>query len=448
MPDCTALMLSYYFPPRGGSGVQRSLKFARYLSDYGVKPVVITTAKDEITQTADTSLIEEIPEVPVFRASSGERRIRALSNLRLGPLISLTLRPDAHILWRKGVRRLAAEVIPEQDCTVIYASVQPWSAAMIGLELKERFGLPLVVDFRDPWSFSTSLSWISKWHHGADARLEERIFREADAIVTVTPGIVERYKALYPFAADRIHLIYNGFDTNDFTTTRAGQIDADGKLRLGFTGRLYSVDRAARTTGMGGLLRGLRYRNCEIDFTTHSIRYMVEALKKVFAEDETLRAHFEFNLAGDIPRDNVALVESKGLSDCIRFHGLVSHSESVSLISNSDMVFLPMMTESSGERSFNASGKIFEYLHNGKPILAAVPDGDAADLVRTANAGWVVDPRNVDQLSDVLKSMIEAKLRGETSAPSDRKFVKKFERRAQAGELAGLLQAVSASQSS
>ena len=434
------MMLAYYFPPRGGSGVQRSLKFARYLPEHGASPVVISASEDEIAKTSDRSLLREIEGVPVYRAPSGERWIRRLSRWRLGPLVSLFLRPDAHVLWRKGVLRRAEQIVDKHGCSAIYVSVQPWSAALIGLELKKRHGLPLIVDFRDPWSFSTSLHWPSKWHHRRDCRLEERVFREADAIITVTPGLVSRYREIYPFAKNKIHLIYNGFDPDDFAEVpKQGRRAENKKLRLGFAGRLYSIHRSRKKSGITGVLEGFRFRNCAIDFSTHSLLHVVEALGKVFEREPGLRESFEFNLVGDVPGDNMRLVEEKGLSDCIRYHGLVPHRDAVSLMAESDVLFLPMMTEDSGRRSFNASGKVFEYLYNRKPILAAVPDGDAADLVNNARAGWVVNPSNVAELAEVFERLIRERQEGSPEVGDNAEYLRAFERRKQAGELAELL---------
>ncbi len=431
------LMLAYYFPPRGGSGVQRSLKFTKYLPEYGVRPVVLTVDEREIINTGDKSLLDDISGAPVYRSPSGERLIKQLGRMRLGPLVSLLLRPDAHILWRRGAVKKAREAIKKHQCEAIYVSVQPWSAAMIGLELKKKLGLPLIVDFRDPWSYSTSLHWPSKWHYLRDCKMEESVFRQADAIISVTPGMVGRYKERYPFAADKIHLIHNGYDSADFGSESKTACPArrEDKLRIGFAGRLYDPDKSKSRS----FFSKLKYRLCEIDFTTHSLGCFVPALVGLFGRKPGLRDKFEFHLAGNIPESNRKLVSEAGLSDCIHFHGMLPHKEAVSLISNSDVAWLPMMTELNGQRSFNESGKIFEYLYNGTPILATVPEGDAAELTRKANAGWVVNPMDAGALGNKIEELILLKSEGKLGLDRDKDFIRTFERRHQAGELAGII---------
>lgn len=434
------LMLAYYFPPRGGSGVQRSLKFAKYLPEFGYEPVVITAALDEITQTFDQSLLEEIPEVPIYRAASGERRIRALARLRLGPLVSTFARPDAHIFWKRDVMKLAREVVPRHDCKAIYVSVQPWSSALIGLELKRKYGLPLVVDFRDPWTFSTSKAWPTRWHHKHDTRLEESVFRHADAIVSVTPGIIESYRERYPWAKDKIDLIYNGFDGEDFDGTTAAS--AGGMpLRIGFAGRLYDCE--PKRAGIADRIRNaVEYRNCTIDFSTHSLKYLLEAIAQVVQREPESRKDLLVEVAGNVPMGNIELAERLGVSDMIRFHGVLPHSEAIKLVGRCDLVFLPMMSEADGRRSFNASGKIFEYLAQRKPVLAAVPEGDAADLVTKACCGWVIGGKDVPGQRELLRKLLEVKKCGALAITPDEQYIQSFERKQLTGKLSAVLNRV------
>ena len=436
-------MLAYYFPPRGGSGVQRSLKFAKYLPHHGFDPVVISVTEDEITETREEDFLGEIPDVSIYRAASGERRIRTLARLKLGPLVSMALRPDAHILWRKSVLRLAGEVIPKHKCEAIYASVQPWSAAVIGADLKRLHGLPLIVDFRDPWSLSTSQAWPSRWHYRRDCRQEERIFREADAIVSVTPGIIDGYRERYPWAAEKIHLVYNGFDHDDFAespdpaTTSKG-----GPLRIAFAGRLYGIRGKDNSKRLQGLRSRIEYRNCSIDFTTHSLRYLLEAIAGIVKANPSARDDLLVDVAGNVPNDNRAYAEELEVGDLVRFHGMLPHSETIDLVGRSDAVFLPMMSETDGRRSFNASGKVFEYLAHRKPIIAAVPEGDAADLVREARCGWVVGGRDVAGQQSLLSDLLQWKREGRFGIKPHGAFIEKFERKALAGQLAQILKEV------
>ncbi len=440
------LMIAYYFPPRGGSGVQRSAKFAKYLPGEGVMPTVFTAADSDIQATRDDSLLKDIESVEVIRVAGKEDRIKAASRLRLGPIMSVTLRPDAHIIWKRPLINTVTQVAARKSFDVIYVSVQPWSSAVIGLELKKRLGIPIVVDFRDPWIDSSSRRWPTKWHFNRDRKCERRIFEEADAIIGVTPGMIEYFRQRYPEARDKTHLIYNGFDPDDFQPLPESSGDAAesrthrGKLKLAFAGRMYSASNEVKASLTYRLKDLIEFRNCDTDFMTHSVRYIAAAIHSLFSERPELRHHFEFELCGNIPADNKQLVAELGLQDVISFRGMLPHGEAIELVRSSDAVFLPMMSESDGRRSHNASGKIFEYLAQLKPILALVPHGDAADIVSRSGCGWVADAKDTEGVSELLASLIDQKRNGNLVCNLDIEYVSQFQRNSQAKQLSQILE--------
>ena len=453
-PELSLLMLAYYFPPRGGSGVQRSAKFAKFLPAFSIRPTVLTASELDITATRDDSLLTELEHVDIHRVSSGESWIKKAASLRLGPFISSMLRPDAHILWKRPVSKAVESLTNANNSRfdAIYVSLQPWSASVIALELKKKLGVPLIVDFRDPWIDSTSLSWPNKRHFNQDRTLEAKIFDQADAIIGVTPGMINCFHHRYPAASNKTHLIFNGYDTDDFEPLETASIsqssvnpestESASVFKLGFAGRLYNTFTVGHRNWFKRIQDKLSYRNCETDFTTHSLRYLAPALARLFEKRPELRKSFQFDLAGNIPRSNIELVKKLGLSDIVKFHGLIPHADAIELVSRSDAVWLPMMTEMDGRRSFNASGKVFEYLALSKPILGLVPEGDAADIVRESKCGWVEKPDDIQGIMNLLESLIESKSNGSFSVQANRNFIDQFQRRKQASQLSKLLKQV------
>ncbi len=432
------LFISYYFPPRGGSGVQRAAKFAKYLPQFGYLPHVITSSLDDITATSDASLLNDVDGIPIYRASGREPLVKKLGARRLGFAISACLRPDAQILWKREAVPLALQVAAREGPRAIYSTVQPFSSAVVGLALKRRLKLPWILDFRDPWVGSTSVVWPSKLHHNYDARLEAACVREADAVVSVTNGMCELIRRRYPWAGDKIFKIHNGFDAEDFMDNPPpSSSEWRPGLRIAFAGRLYSVSN--REKGARGLGKVLSHRNCRLDYTTHSARYLLEAVALLKKSRPDVASELLIEFAGNIPEDNEALAADLGVQQNVVFHGMLPHSDAIRLVSASDAVFLPMRTECDGSRSYNESGKIFEYLAQRKPILAAVPEGDAADLVRNARAGWVVNPYDVHAIKNLLIRLIEQKRTGMLQAAHDDAFIAQFERRRLTGELAVVL---------
>jgi len=171
------LFVAYYFPPRCGSGVQRSAKFAKYLPHYGYDPVVLTSALSDIPSARDGGMLRELSDVTICRARSHEAFLRKLAAAGAGPLVSLLLRPDAQILWRRHALEAARGIAARHKIDLVYTSVQPWSSALVGLELKRTLGVPWVLDFRDLWAECTHATWPTRLHHALDRSLERRALR-------------------------------------------------------------------------------------------------------------------------------------------------------------------------------------------------------------------------------------------------------------------------------
>ncbi len=175
------LFVAYYFPPRGGAGVQRSVKFVKYLRRFGWEPTVLTTVYPKRSGAYDESLLAEVPEgTKVVRVPSREGLFVALGKVGLGRLTGLFLRPDAVVTWVKHAVAAARELHGETPFDLVYTSVQPWSAALVGMKLKTKLSMPWVCDFRDPWTTSLHLEWPSRAHWLRDRALEGRVLAAAD----------------------------------------------------------------------------------------------------------------------------------------------------------------------------------------------------------------------------------------------------------------------------
>lgn len=426
------LFVSYYFPPRGGSGVQRAAKFARYLPGHGYRPIVLTCDDGSITQTRDASLLGELAGTEVVRVPGREDVVKRLARWHLGPLTSLTLQPDAQILWRDAAVTAGVDAAERHDAAAIYTTVQPFSAALVGLDLKRRLGLPWVLDYRDPWTNSQSLVWPSRWHYERERAMERTCLAEADRVVVVTPGMRDRLAEAFPRAASKIRLIPNGYDPTDLEDLPRAPAQ-DGIFRIAFTGRLYPLSGKRNRRHRA---RFPAYRHSAVDFTTHSAGPLFRAVRRLLAQHPELRPHLRIDLAGNIPADHAEYIAGHGLSDVVTLHGMLPHREALTLVARANAVFLPMRTELDGQRSYNASGKIYEYLGQGKPILAAVPEGDAADIVRQAMAGWVVDPYDEVGFTQTLVEQIRRHREGRPAAVMDRAFISGYTRQRQTALLA------------
>lgn len=444
--DRNVLFVAYEFPPRGESGVQRSAKFAKYLPQFGYRPLVLTAAEREADATGlkiDRSLAEDVRNTEIFPCRGSEHFLMRLPD-RIEPLrrvLKFCLRPDRNVLaWLPRAKRTALKIARQRRIDVIYTSVSPFSSGLLGRKLKRLLGVPWVVDFRDPWADNLMGFWPTRLHYRIEAAQEYRVVEAADAVVVVTPTMKDLMVRRYPQWADKVHVICNGFDAEDFW--RCNGRPPSGKLQIAHTGRMVDHDRKTVRGSWGPLSRfwfsRIAFRHAFVDFTTHSPYYLLHAVRQLLDERPQLQDKITLAFAGTFGRSNLELVRQLNLENVVSDKGYLPHAQSVQLLMDSDVLFLPLMRSTDGRRSYIYTGKIFEYLATGKPILAAVPDGDARDLIQRARAGWCVDPRDIGAIKALLADLVERKTAQSLTVNPDQQVIAQYERRKLTGQLATL----------
>lgn len=438
------LFIAYYFPPTGGPAVQRSAKFVKYLPDFGYRPLVITAGEGNVDcAVRDPSLLDGLDEQSVVRCKGYERWVTKFPRtVGLSPVTSFFLRPDKNILaWVPCAVRSARQLAASEGASAIYTSIGPFSSVLLGARLKRRLGVPWIVDYRDPWTDDEMGMWPSRLHYRFECRQERRALAVADAVVVVTPGMQEMMVRRYPQLASRVHLIPNGFDRADFTGLEPDP--PKDLLRISYTGSCVDYDFRPEVVRVSGLIAAwvtrFGYRNGQLDLSTYSPLYLLRAVKELLCRRPQLAAKLEVCFAGCFGERNHELVRTLGLQDVVRELGYLSHRDSIRTLMSSDLLFLPLPSPSEGRRSYHYSGKIFEYLASGRPILGAVPPGDAHDLIERARAGWCVDPYDTPVFADLLGNLVDRKLAGGLRIDSDRQVIDQLDRRVLTGRLATLL---------
>lgn len=428
------LFHSYHFPPIGGSGAQRPLRMARYLRDHGWEPVVVTGGGATADRWApeDRTLAAEIPpglellRVPAADepGEPGRWRGRAERWLRLEGAWARW--------WVEGSVAVAAEAARGAD--LIYVWMQPYVSAEAGARLSRLSGRRWVADLGDPWALDEMMAYPSALHRRHDERRMRRLLGTAAAIVLSTPEAVARLLERFPELGDRpVVAIPNGFDGADFAGPPP--VRTDGRFRLVHTGYLHTeLGRRYRETRrlrrvLGGSVRGL-------DILARSHVFLVEAIDRLLRDDPSLRDVLELHLAGvltDADREVAARCPVATL------HGYVTHAESVELMRGADLLFLPMQNLPPGTRATIVPGKTYEYLASGTPILAAVPDGDARDILAEAGNALLVRPDDVAGIAEALAGAAARFRAGEPKSAPDPEVVARFEYRHLAGRLAAVL---------
>lgn len=421
------LYLAYFFPPLGGAGVQRSLKFTRYLPEHQWLPHVLTGPAGYWIR--DETLLDELdPRVQVERvghwgarwmggAGAATRRSgRRIQWLRR--ISRLFLVPDAYIAWSRAAAEHGEALGRRNRFDAIITTSSPDSAHLAGARLQRRLGVPWIADFRDPWTrrmaYAPPTQLHDRWHH----RMERAVLRHADRVIVTSEATREdflrRTRGLPP---ERVVVIPNGYDEADFAAAEAWLARAGESA--GAIPPILHAGQLNPERPIGPYLAGLR----------HLLERDPETARK--AGTLFLGPHYDGHLQE---------VRAAGLQSLVRFEGNRPHVESVAALLRAHVLLL--LEQNSERGRLILPGKVWEYARSGRSILALVPAGGAADrLVRDLDAGRVVDPARPDQVADGIAELLA---RAPDSGASREKIVP-FERRALTAELARVLdQAVSA----
>ena len=371
------LIITYYWPPAGGPGVQRWLKFAKYLPEFGIEPIIYTPENPSYP-IEDRSLFKEVssdlkvirtkiwepyqiaeklnPKTKDYKAGQFEKAEKQSLFTRFSVFVRGNyFIPDARKFWIKPSIKYLKKYIEENRIDTIITTGPPHSLHIIGLELKKSYPiLRWLADFRDPW---TQISYHSELKLTAKAQkkhkeLENKVLQTADCIIATSYTDAENYKKS---GAGRVEVITNGFEESDF---RIGKFISN-KFKITYSGGLEIA------------------RNPVV---------LWKALSELIQENEAFKTDFELEFYGNLSQEVENSIVQNGLEDHLVKKGYVSHKESIQGIKNADLLLLTNFPDEKSKGII--PGKLFEYMATGNPVLAIGPDGgDVARILEETQAG-------------------------------------------------------------
>ncbi len=370
------LILTYYFPPAGGSGVQRWLKFVKYLPDFNIEPVVFTVKNPNYPIT-DESLISEIPQgIEILRqpiaepnnilSKFGKKNKQSAGFLKnnpsfLGKLLQYVRAnyfiPDARKFWIKPSVKYLLDYLSKNKIDVIITTGPPHSVHLIGLALKEATNIKWIADFRDPWTDIDYFHQLPltdksiKKHH----RLEESVLKKADHVIVIGNTMQNNYLK-YNLST---HTITNGYD--DFRNDTYSILDK--KFSLLHIGML-NTDR------------------------NHIMLW--EVLAEIKVENQDFADDLEIKLIGKVCKEAINSITNNKLTEQLTLIDYIEHEEVITHQKSAQALLLLINDVPSAKGII--TGKIFEYLQAKRPILAIAPkNGDLAQILENTNTGFTID---------------------------------------------------------
>jgi len=422
------LMLARQFPPIGGAGVQRSTGTARHLRAYGWEPTIVTGPAGHVDRfnPRDARLLSRIPaDVAVHRLEGPEPASRTGMRARVARIAQ---RDEPWVrFWVDGAKREGAR----HRADIILASCNPYATAWAGRELSARLGLPWVADLEDPGAMDEMRVHPTGLHRHRDLRVMRAALSTASAIITCAEETAARFRVAMPALADRIVSVPIGYDRDDFDATIATVPD-DGALRIVHTGTIHSeLGRRHRETS--NARRRLGGSAVDVDILTRSHVVIMEAVDRLLEREPALAGRIELVLIGSLTDGDVREIAGRPY---VRTPGPMSHEDTVAAMRAASLLFLPMHDVPPGQRVGIVPYKTYEYLAAGRPILAAVPDGDVRDMLTGVSHATLTRPGDVEALTAALGAAVKAGPASSAPAPE------MLERRHMVGRIAEVLDQV------
>ncbi len=439
MNDLNVLLVTYSFPPVGGTGVMRAASLARYLPAEGIRLDVLT-ARNASAVGSDAALLKEIPEeVTVHRTLtldlpfSLKKKIKSLIAGRRPPaansastaaagkpgflkrVIGEILQPDPQVTWLPVLARAARRIVKARKIDLVLITVPPFSCVLLVEKLRREFPhLAIVVDFRDEW-LTTTFDLVSFLFSRSERtrKIAENAecvaVRNASAIVAVTEAARGQIRSRYPREAEgKFQLIPNGFDATRLVRSAGSPAPPrpDGKILVTYVGTIYASTEPAS---------------------------LVEALQSLPPE---VKSRFILRIIGHIeePRFREALLQ---LGEMVELKGYLPQREALAAMNETDYVLLI------NHDPLNVGGKFYDYVGGGKPILGAVqPEGETRRLFDELRAGWWAANHDVDGIRQLF---VDAAARGNSLAREfqpDTVKIAQYERKVLAQRYAKLLYSI------
>lgn len=407
----------------GMGGVQRTAKFAKYLHLFGWQPLVLTVTP-KIYLASDNCLLNDVEKagVKIFRTGSKNGinrngisdthkviKFRKDSNRKLLSNISQTfLIPDSKILWKSKALQLAESIISENKVDLIYATAPPYTDFLIACELKEKFGIPIVLDYRDSWIDCPNNFYATPIHRNIHRKMETNVLEFADKIITINSRIKELILERYSFVNENnIVVIPQGFDPEDFQ-------DNDMK-----TGPYKS--KKMRITYSGSFLN------------YYTPKYFLDGMKIAFDKRPDLKDKIEACFIGTFPDEYKEYTVQLGIESAVNVAGYVEHSVCTQFLAESDVLW--MMINRTGRSDLHSTGKLYEYFGAGKPIIACVPEGVARKSLEGYGAVTLTEPDDSPAIADAILKYYDRFITGTLPKPN-KEMTDMYDRKILSGKLA------------
>ena len=424
------LIITYYWPPSGGAGVQRWLKFSKYLREYGWEPVIYTPENPEAPAN-DNSLEKDIPEGitilkrPITEPYTAYRRFVGMKpgeKVNAGFLqekekpglaegFAVWLRgnffiPDARRFWIRPSVKYLSDYLKNNPVDAIVSTGPPHSMHLIALNIHTKHNIPWLADFRDPWTgidfyHQLKLTWFAdRLHH----KLEKKVLASATAVTVISRDMINEFRNLLN---REYKLVTNGFDEQDLSPLPLEQLDE--KFTVSHIG--------------------------SINATRNPIQ-LWRVISQLVQENKEFAAALQIKLVGKVDIGVLKSIDDSNLSGYLSSIAYMPHQDVMQEIQKSQVLLL--LINNTPNAKGILTGKIFEYLGSGRPVISIGPeDGDASVILSDAGAGETADYENEARMKEILNDYFALYREKLLKSNMDNRL--KYSRKVLASEIAKIL---------
>lgn len=368
----------------GMGGVQRTLKFAKYLLRHNWQPIVLTINPKRYF-AIDEYLLKEALDSGIIIERTGRKKLDTEQIVTRVPkerfrkikskIAQFFFIPDSKIRWKKKALKKIESIWKKYDgFHIVYATAPPYTDFLIGQEVKRKYKIPLVVDYRDAWVDSKVLNYYpTPIHKSRNIKLERKLIKDANVIITTNRRVKELIISRYGnISYNDIKIFPHGYDSEDFENAMSKKLPLTNKMRVTYSGSFYTRDP----------------------------KFYFRAIKTFLKKHPELRDKVEFCFLGLFTKEHLSTAKSYKILGNLNLPGYINHFECVKYILASDILFLLI---SRGENEDAAMpGKVGEYIGSRKNIIACIPEGVTKKILENYNAIKFVTEESHEKIADTI----------------------------------------------
>lgn len=407
------LIISADFPPMGLGSVQRISKFVKYFPRYGWQPIVLT-ATPKFFYARDEYLLNEVLSAgaKIYRTPTSGR-LNFLNDPRITPLpnegrrrFKRKFRQSLYVTdssplakgWQMKALRKAGEIFSSHKIDAMFATAPPFKALTIGCELKEKYKVPLVVDYRDSWTDNPFNFYPTPIHRFRNMKLEREVLRIADEVLTVNRRIKEKLIEKYPGITHHdIDIVPHSFDAEEIAAASASLLPRTNKMRFTYTGTL------------------INYYNPEP---------ALKAFGSLFSSHPELKTKIEVCFVGVFSKEDLKLIRQNIPSEALYVQGYVNHLECTKYLLASDVLWFTLQDQPGADQI--SPVKLYEFIGVKKPILACAPDGVVKASLRKYDAVKICEPDDAGAIEHSILEFYEL-FRKNLMPPANEEVIRPFD---------------------